>query len=264
METLLAYLGAFIIGLILGLLGGGGSILTVPLLVYAIGINPVLATAYSLFIVGTTSAFGAFRYALDKSVAIGTGLVIAIPSFIAIYATRRYILPSIPEIVISTDSFSLHKHTFIMVLFAMVMLIASISMLRKKITAKPEIPGKTNYSLVLPYVVFVGIIMGIVGAGGGFLIIPMLVFFGGLSMKKAVGTSLFIIALNSLTGFAGDIQNIAIEWDFLLGFTMLSVFGIFAGTYLQKFTNEQQLKHGFAIFILFMAAFIMSKEIIGY
>ena len=106
--------------------------------------------------------------------------------------------------------------------------------------------------------------MGLVGAGGGFLIIPMLVFFGGLTMKRAVGTSLFIIALNTLTGFTGDMQTINIDWNFLLFFTLISIFGIFAGTYLQRFINEQQLRRGFGWFVLLMAIFILLKELIGF
>lgn len=265
MEIVTGYIGAFIIGLILGLMGGGGSILTVPLLVYVMGINPVVATAYSLFIVGTTSAFGSFQNYFKQNIAIKTGLIIAIPSFIAVYLTRRYIVPAIPEIIVDTHNVILHRNTFIMVLFAVIMLMASISMLTRKTTDDTiEEPKKLNYLYILPSVAAVGIFMGVVGAGGGFLMIPMLVFFGGLPMKKAVGTSLFIIAINSITGFAGDLQTTNIEWDFLLSFTVISVLGIFAGTYLHKFINGKQLKRGFGWFILLMAAFILSKEIIGF
>lgn len=264
MEIVTAYAGSFVIGLILGLMGGGGSILTVPLLVYVMGVNPVLATAYSLFIVGTTSACGSVQNYLKDKIAIKTGLIIAIPSFIGVYITRRYILPALPEVIFTTGKFHLDKDTFIMILFAIIMLMASISMLTRKIKATEDEPKKLNYLYVLPGVGIIGLFMGLVGAGGGFLIIPMLVFFGGLSMKRAVGTSLFIIAINSLTGFVGDLQTINIDWEFLLSFTVISVFGIFAGTYLHRFVNEKQLKRGFGWFILLMAAFILSKEIISY
>ena len=263
MEIITGYLGAFIIGLILGLMGGGGSILTVPLLVYVLGIDPVIATAYSLFIVGTTSAFGTAQNYIKQNVCIKTGFIIAIPSFITIYLTRRFILPAIPGHILQTGDFTLSKDTFIMVLFAVIMLGAAMSMLSRKINDDVS-PKKLNYVYILPSITAVAIFMGIVGAGGGFLIIPMLVFFGGLPMKKAVGTSLFIIAINSLTGFAGDIQHTNIEWPFLLSFTMISVFGIFAGSHLQKHVNEYQLKRAFGWFILLMAGFILSKEIIGF
>jgi uncharacterized membrane protein YfcA len=151
-----------------------------------------------------------------------------------------------------------------MMLFAVIMLMASISMLTRKIADDHDTPKKINYIYALPGIGFIGLFMGLVGAGGGFLIIPMLVFFGGLTMKKAVGTSLFIIAINSLTGFLGDMQTINIQWDFLLSFTVISVFGIFAGTFLHRFVNEKQLKRGFGWFILLMAAFILYKEIIGF
>ena len=142
MEIITGYLGAFIIGLILGLMGGGGSILTVPLLVYVLGIDPVIATAYSLFIVGTTSAFGTTQNYFKQNVSFKTGFIIAIPSFITIYLTRRYILPAIPENIIQTGDFSLSKDTFIMVLFAVIMLTAALSMLSRKIN-DDENPKKT-------------------------------------------------------------------------------------------------------------------------
>ena len=260
METVTAYIGAFAIGSILGLMGGGGSILTVPLLVYAVGINPVIATAYSLFIVGATSASGSIQNYYRNTINIKTGLIIAIPSFIGVYITRRYILPALPGIVFDYNGLGIEKDTFIMVLFAVIMLLASISMLTGRIAADEDEPKKINFFYIVPGVGIIGLLMGLVGAGGGFLMIPMLVFFGGLPMKKAVGTSLFIIAINSLTGFVGDMQTINIDWEFLLSFTVVSVFGIFAGTYLQRFVNETQLKRGFGWFILLMAAFILSKE----
>lgn len=264
MEAITGYAGAFAIGLILGLMGGGGSILTVPLLVYAMSIHPVTATAYSLFIVGTTSAVGSVQNYFKDNLDIKTGLLISIPSFISVYVTRRYIIPAIPDILISSNSFTLHKDVFIMVLFAVIMLFASLSMINKKRTCITDDAKELNYLCILPLVIVVGILMGLIGAGGGFLIIPMLVFFGGLTMKKAVGTSLFIIALNTLTGFTGDIQTIPINWTFLLFFTLISIFGIFAGTYLQRFINEYQLRRGFGWFVLLMGIFILSKEIIGF
>lgn len=264
MEIITGYAGAFAIGIIMGLMGGGGSILTVPLLVYAMGINPVTATAYSLFIVGTTSAVGSLQNYFKENVAIKTGLLIAIPSFISVYLTRRYIVPAIPETILTIGNFTINRDMFIMALFAVIMLLASISMLKKRNDILNDEKKDIRYLRILPFIIIIGFIMGLVGAGGGFLIIPMLVFLGGLPMKKAVGTSLFIIALNTLTGFLGDLQNIDIDWNFLLSFSLISIFGIFAGTYLQKFINEKQLRRGFGIFVLLMALFIFSKEIAGF
>lgn len=256
------YLGALIIGLILGLTGGGGSILTVPLLVYALGFNPVTATAYSLFIVGTTSAFGATQNFSKGFVDAKKGFLFAIPSFTTVYLTRKYIVPALPEIIFKTSSFTLSKEIFLMMLFAVIMLFAALSMLKKKkeVLVKPESDSKLKFIF---QTIIVGLLIGLVGAGGGFLIIPSLVFFAKLPMRKAVATSLMIIALNSLIGFLGDIQNLTIDWHFLLIFTSISVLGIFIGIYLNKFLNDAQLKKGFGYFVLLMALFILSKELLG-
>lgn len=254
------FIGAFCIGLILGLTGGGGSILTVPLLVYALGFNPVAATAYSLFIVGTTSAFGAVQNFFKGYVAVKKGFFFAIPSFTTVYLTRRYIVPALPDIIIKTSFFNLTKEIFLMVLFAVIMLFAALSMLkkRKETLINSESDSKIKF---LIQTIIVGLLIGLVGAGGGFLIIPSLVFFAKLPIRKAVATSLMIIALNSLIGFMGDVQNLNIDWHFLLMFTSISVMGIFIGIYLNKFLNDAQLKKGFGYFVLVMALFILSKEL---
>ena len=255
------YFGALAIGLILGLTGGGGSILTVPLLVYVLGYNPVTATAYSLFIVGTTSAFGAAQNYRKGFVDVKKGILFAIPSFTTVYLTRKYIVPAIPDVLLKTDFFSVSKEMFLMVLFATIMFFAALSMLRKKQqTVTEEAPSTAKFIL---QTVLVGLLIGLVGAGGGFLIIPSLVFFAKLPMRKAVATSLLIIPLNSLIGFTGDVQNMDINWTFLLIFTSISVIGIFIGIYLNKFLNDAQLKKGFGYFVLLMALFILSKELLG-
>jgi uncharacterized protein len=255
---LFGYFGALCIGLILGLTGGGGSILTVPILVYVMLLDPMIATAYSLFIVGTTSAFGALQNYQKGLVDLKNGFLFAIPSFIAVYLTRRFIVPLIPSTLIE-EPFLVTKSDFLMVFFAIIMVLAAISMLKKKTTT--ETTGNISVFTLLIQTFAIGIIIGLVGAGGGFLIIPSLVLFAKLPMKKAVGTSLFIIAMNSLIGFLGDIQNISIDWKFLSSFTGLSIVGIFIGIYLNKFVNETQLKKGFAYFVLLMATFILVKEI---
>lgn len=257
---LFGYFGALCIGLILGLTGGGGSILTVPILVYVMLIDPIIATAYSLFIVGTTSAFGAVQNYRKNLVDIKNGFLFAIPSFVAVYLTRRILVPLIPDTIVE-QPFLLTKSTFLMVFFAVIMVLAAISMLKKK---KEVVATTENITIAtLLFQTFtIGIIIGLVGAGGGFLIIPSLVLFAKLPMKKAVGTSLFIIAMNSLIGFLGDVQTITIDWKFLSSFTGISILGIFIGIYLNKYINETQLKKGFAYFVLFMATFILVKEIV--
>jgi uncharacterized protein len=258
---ILGYIGALLIGLILGLTGGGGSVLTVPILVYVLAVNPVTATAYSLFIVGTTSAFGATQNYLKGLVQVKTGIVFAIPSFTAVFLTRKYIVPQIPDVIFATKFFTLTKGTFLMLFFAIIMIFAAIAMLKKKKEVAIENKESNIYSLILQNAV-IGVVIGLIGAGGGFLIIPSLVIFAKIPMKKAVATSLFIIAMNSLIGFLGDLQNIEIDWGFLTLFTGISVVGIFIGIYLNKFINESQLKKGFGYFVLLMAFFILFKELL--
>ena len=252
------FIGALIIGLILGLTGGGGSILTVPILVYILLVNPVTATAYSLFIVGTTAVFGATQNYFKGLVDIKTGFIFAIPSFTAVFITRRFLVPLIPNTVIEKPII-IEKSSFLMALFAIIMLFAAFSMLKKKKEIVTTDLKSSLISLIFQNFI-IGIIIGLVGAGGGFLIIPSLVLFAKLPMKKAVGTSLFIIAMNSLIGFMGDVQNLTIDWLFLIKFTSLSIMGIFIGIYLNRFINESQLKKGFGYFVLLMACFILLKE----
>ena len=255
---ILGYVGALFIGLVLGLTGGGGSILTVPILVYLMSINPVTATAYSLFIVGTTSTFGAIQNYRKNLVDIKNGFIFAIPSFIAVYLTRKFIVPRIPEIIIESPIL-ITKETFLMLFFAVIMVFGALSVLKKK-SQNTNSEEKRNLFLIGIQTFTIGIIIGLVGAGGGFLIIPSLILFAKLPMRKAVGTSLFIIAMNSLVGFIGDVQNLEIDWLFLLTFSAISVVGIFIGIYLTKYTNESQLKKIFAYFVLVMAAIILLKE----
>ena len=255
---ILGYVGALFIGLVLGLTGGGGSILTVPILVYLMSISPVTATAYSLFIVGTTSTFGAIQNYRKNLVDIKNGFIFAIPSFIAVYLTRKFIVPRIPEIIIESPIL-ITKNTFLMLFFAVIMIFGALSVLKKK-SQDPNNEEKRNLILIGIQTFTIGIIIGLVGAGGGFLIIPSLILFAKLPMRKAVGTSLFIIAMNSLVGFIGDVQNLVIDWTFLLTFSAISVVGIFIGMYLTKYTNESQLKKIFAYFVLVMAAIILLKE----
>ncbi len=257
----IGYIGALLIGLVLGLIGGGGSILTVPILVYILGINPVLATAYSLFVVGTSAMVGAIRNLRKKMVDVRTAVVFAIPAFIAVYVARKYLLPMLPEELLSFGDFSLSKDMGIMLLFAIIMLLASISMIKgRKDNGKEQAEVTYNYPMIILEGVLVGLLTGIVGAGGGFLIIPALVLLAKLPMKKAVATSLLIIGVKSLIGFLGDVQNLQIDWAFLLSFTALSVVGIFIGIYLNKFIDGKRLKSAFGWFVLIMGVYIIFKE----
>jgi len=260
--AIIGYAGALVIGIVLGLVGGGGSILTVPVLVYILAIEPVMATAYSLFVVGFAAAIGAFRNLQKGMVDVKTAIIFAIPAFIAVYASRRFLIPAIPDEIITLGDFLLTKDIAIMVFFALIMLLASVSMIRNKgaeVAEETEI--KYNYPMIVIEGLVVGALTGIVGAGGGFLIIPALVLLAKLPMKKAVGTSLLIIAFKSLIGFLGDVQNLEIDWSFLLIFAGITAVGILLGIYLTNFIEGRKLKKGFGWFVLLMGVYILWKEL---
>ena len=261
---ILGYLLAVVMGLTLGLLGGGGSILTVPILVYVLMVDPVLATAYSLFVVGSTSVIGSVRKGMEGLVNWRVAAVFALPSLIAVFLTRYYLVPAIPDQLAEIGSFSLTKDIAIMIFFAIVMLLASYSMIWGK--AKDSKPSESSYRLLMIIVegLVVGTITGLVGAGGGFLIVPALVILVGLPMKEAVGTSLVIIAVKSLIGFLGDLgSGQDIDWVFMLSFTAFSALGMFIGIYANRFVSGTKLKKIFGWFIVIMAIFILYKELSG-
>ena len=263
MIELIEYFCALLIGVLLGLTGGGGSILTVPVLVYILNLNPIIASAYSLFIVGMTSSFGTLINLKKGNVVLKTGMLFALPSLISVYITRKFIVHAIPDVLFQNDSIVITKNAFLMVLFAVVMFFASISMLKTpKIIDSNTIVKEQNLFLIILQIFCVGILIGLIGAGGGFLIIPALFHFAKLPIKKAIGTSLFIIATNSLIGFSGDVQNINVDWIFLFRFAAVAMFGIFVGIHLSKFFNEKSLKKIFGWFVLIMAVFILTKELI--
>ena len=259
---ILGYISAIIIGISLGLIGGGGSILTVPALVYLMGISPVLATAYSLFVVGATSLAGAFTFMRKGLVDYRTAAVFATPSFIAVYLTRQFLVPAIPDKIFTIGGWVMTKDIAIMVFFALIMLAASYSMIKdsRKLKEKKDQELQFNYPLIAIEGALVGLLTGLVGAGGGFLIIPALVLLAKLPMKLAVGTSLLIIAVKSLIGFLGDIGNQPIEWGFLMVFSGLSLVGIFIGSWLSTMIDGKHLKKGFGWFVLVMAVYILVKE----
>lgn len=262
-QEIIGYIGALLIGVVLGLVGGGGSILTVPVLVYILAIEPVMATAYSLFVVGTAAAVGAISNIRKGLVDLRIAIIFAIPAFIAVYLTRRFLIPAIPDPLGQIGELIIGKDMAIMLLFAVIMLISSYSMIKdqKKPVESLEGRKKLNIGVILLEGTAVGLVTGIVGAGGGFLIIPALVLLAGLPMKTAVGTSLLIIAFKSLIGFIGDVQNMVIDWVFLVGFTTLAVLGILIGIYMSGFIEGKKLKKAFGYFTLIMSFYILWKEL---
>lgn len=257
---ILGYVGALLIGLVLGLIGGGGSILTVPVMVYVLGLNPIVATAYSLFVVGFSSMVGTVQKHKKGLVDFKIGLAFSFPSFVAVYATRRYLVPNIPDTIFSIGSTVLTKDVAIMIFFAIIMLLASVSMIKKQNSKNLTSENQSYYKTFLQGLI-IGSITGLIGAGGGFLYVPALVLWARIPMKKAVGTSLIIITINSLIGFLGDVQTLEINWAFLLSFTAIAILGILLGVFLSKYISSQKLKKGFGFFILIMAIYIINKEL---
>lgn len=262
--TIIGFLSAIIIGISLGLIGGGGSILTVPALVYLLHISPVLATAYSLFVVGASSLAGSVSFMRKGLVDYKTALIFATPSFVAVYLTRKFLIPAIPETLFTIGEFTISKNVGIMVFFALIMVVAAVSMIRKNGVNSSDTTEKVkfNYPIIALEGAVVGTLTGIVGAGGGFLIIPALVIFAKLPMKLAVGTSLLIIAAKSLIGFLGDIGNQPIDWSFMLIFTSLSLVGILVGSWLSTKIDGRHLKKGFGWFVLVMGIYILFNELV--
>lgn len=257
---LIGYVACIFIGVVLGILGGGGSILSIPILVYLLNIDVVMASAYSLFIVGTTSFVGAIPKYKKHLVNLRTGFFFGLPSIVTIFITRKWIVPSIPEIVYQTESLTLTKRVLILGVFAILMILASISMIRpsKEITNNNH---RFRVVLVIIEGIIIGFLTGLVGAGGGFLIIPALVLLTGLPFKTAVGTSLFIIAINSLVGFLGDVLNYSMDWKLLLSVTALSVIGILIGDRISKKIPAATLRKSFGWFVLIMGCWILFREL---
>jgi hypothetical protein len=256
----LGYAASILIGISLGLIGSGGSILTVPVLVYLFHINPLLATSYSLCIVGVSSIAGVISRLRQKLLDFKIILIFGAPSIIGVFIARKFILHAIPEHFSILPNILISKSSFIMLFFATLMLASALSMILGKNTK--EIEGqKPVYGIKLVIVgLMEGIVTGIVGAGGGFLIIPALVILGKLPMKKAIASSLFIITIKSLVGFGGDLMHINVDWTFLFSIILLATLGIITGNYLNKKMDGTKLKKGFGYFVLCMSLVIMYKQ----
>ncbi|MEO7983187.1 MAG: sulfite exporter TauE/SafE family protein [Bacteroidota bacterium] len=263
---ILGYIAFIFIGISLGMVGSGGSILTVPVLVYLMGVNPLLATTSSLFIVGLTSLVGGIRSYRKKQVDFKAVTEFGIPSILSIFLTRHYLLPALPENLFSVGDIVITKEVLVMVVFALLMLAASITMIRRRENSNArgeEEVKRQNKVLPLMSLGFcIGVLTGFLGAGGGFLIIPTLVLFLKLPMKTAVGTSLLIIAINSLFGFLFSLKQFEFNWTILVSFTVLSIGGIFIGSKLSEKVSASVLKKGFGWFVLVMGIYIIAKELL--
>lgn len=259
---ILGYFFALIIGLVMGLIGGGGSILSVPVFAYLFNIDAITATAFSLFVVGATSSVGSVSFIRQGYVNFTTAFRFGIPSVLGILFSRRLVLPHLPEYIIHRWGITLTKDMFILILFAVLMLLSSIKMIQKKERVRKPRESETNYTLLVSQGLLVGIVTGFIGAGGGFLIVPALVMLLGVSMKEAVATSLFIISINSFIGFASSLDKITVDWTFLLSFTSLSIIGILIGVAFSKRIEPRKLKPIFGWFVLVMGIWIIVTELL--
>lgn len=257
------FVASLTMGIVLGVMGGGGSILTIPILVYLFTLTPMVATGYSLFVVGTTSLIGSVMYLRKGDVDFQVGLAFAFPSVLGVNISRALIIPRIPDVIFQMGHFSMTKEVLIMLTFAALMIAASYSMIKKKneqktLQAHPII----RITLISLMGIIIGMIAGFVGAGGGFLIIPALVFMAGLSMRIAIGTSLMIITLQSLLGFAGDIsRGLLIDWSLLMTVTSFAVVGILLGSAVAHRIEEQKLKPAFGWLILIMGIGVLVEQL---
>lgn len=263
-----AYFLAILIGISIGLVGSGGSIMAVPILVYLLRLDPIIATAYSLFIVGASSLTGGIVKAFKNLVDFKMVVVLGMPSLLMVLITRIYIVPQLPDILWENESLQISKSLFVMLFFAIIMIIASFSMI-KVTESKEEVLSTTSKSgLYVPFVLMVGITLGVVtgmvGAGGGFLIVPSLVLVMHIPIHKAIGTSMWVVAINSLLGFCAYLitgqKNI--DWNIIVCFTGASIFGILIGLLLSRHISGERLKKGFGYFILTMGTYILLSELL--
>ncbi len=260
-ETFIGYVAAVVVGLVIGLAGGGGSILTVPIFVYIFNIPVVLATTYSLFVVGTTSLVGSVNHLLNKRVDLRIAAVFAGPSFVSVYLSRRYLVPALPDPLLRLGTWVLPKNEAILCFFAVVMVLAARAMIRDKRPSQGlAANGQPKLGTLALDGLAVGMLTGVIGAGGGFLIVPMLVLLAGLPVHRAVATSVLIIAINSAIGFLGDLPGTTLNWSFLLPFTSLSIGGIFLGMYLSRYVPPHALRKGFGWFVLVVAVYMLARQ----
>lgn len=261
---IIGYLGALFVGMVLGLTGSGGSVLSVPILAYLFGYDEKQATAYSLFIVGVTALFGSYQVLKEKEISFKSVFYFGLPSVMGVVLIRRILLPVMPETILSINGFDFSRRMLIFGLFSIMMLLSAFSMFKKSKIKVSQFRNKPEISpVILPVGFLLGCFVGLIGAGGGFLMVPALMFVARIPIKKAVGTSLVIVFLNCLAGFfLGDIFVMKMDWNFLLSFSMISFAGILVGNLLSKKINNRRLKTGFGYFILTIAIFIFLMEFV--
>ena len=260
MTWLIGHFLAVCIGISLGLLGGGGSVLALPILVYFMGVAPKSAIAMTLIIVGTVSLLGTIPHWKRGNINLKTVLIFGSATMIGAFGGAR--LSTLPFVT----------ETFQMLLFAVMMLLAAGFMIRRSSQThqKPDLPPdlelypepvcKYCWLWLMTEGIGVGVLTGLVGVGGGFAIVPALVLLGNIPMKQAIATSLLIIFLNSIAGLLGYLGHIAIDWPLTVSFTFAAALGTIAGSYLAQFVSAKQLEKGFGYFLLAVATFVLIQN----
>jgi|TARA_B110000027_G_scaffold51558_1_gene56301 uncharacterized membrane protein YfcA len=245
---------SLIIGIVLGLVGGGGSILTVPLVHFFFGTSIFLATTYSLFVVAVAASVGVSTRIKKNQIDFRGGVMFVIPSMITAFLIRRYVMAMFP-ITFSLGDFDLSRDFFITILLIVVMLFTGF---RTMFSTRKASPGQTTGYVVIAFGILTGVLSGFIGAGGGFIIVPILLRMG-LDMKKAVGTSMFIISIQSAVALLGDFLGDSIEaegsidWQILLLITLMTVIGTLFGGYLQRFFSGKMLRNLFSMLLVIVA-----------
>jgi len=261
-SIIIGYIGAFLVGFVLGLLGGGGAMLSIPVLVYLFHIQPITATGYSLFLVGVAASLGAVQNVRKKMIDYSSALYYGIPSVLSVYLMRRFIIHRLPDTLFSIGNYEVGRDNFILVIFAMVMFAAAYKMIfSAEVEEHTGIPTTADRARLVLYAILVGIFSGFVGAGGGFLITPVLIYQARLSVKKAIGTSLVLVAVNAFIGFIGDLGATSnMDWKFLLTFSAFSIAGVIIGSRVGEKVHNKHLKQYFGWFIVAIAIWIIIRE----
>lgn len=255
---LVGYIAALIVGVLMGLIGGGGSILTVPILVYLFGIEPLIATSYSLFIVGITSFAGVLVKIKEKQVDFKMALLFGIPDLLGVLVMRTFIFPPLPGNIFLIRNHMVTKGELVLIIISILMLVSSFLLLKRTTTLEALINENKNRSLAFLILIgfLTGLLTGMVGVGGGFIIIPVLVLWTQIPMKYAVGTSLVIIAAKSIMGFIADKVNFNLEHNLIIWISVLSLIGLLLGNTISKKVSAFRLQKSFGWLVLLAGAYM--------
>jgi uncharacterized membrane protein YfcA len=258
---ILGYLGALLTGLVLGLLGGGGAAVSIPILVYAFGVPASVATGYSLLIVAFTALLGTVQNIRLKLVRYSALIKCGLPALISIYIMRRFLIHSIPNVFFTVHGFVMTKNSFILLLLAFFMVLVARNMI---VAAKPKTdePEPAPYLLILIQSILIGLFTGLVGAGGGFLLIPLILSAEPMEFRNATATSLTLVTLNSFIGFLGDMQsNSQMDLTFLLAFMGCSIVGVLTGITIATRIDNKKLRLVFGYTMMVIAIYIIIREV---